>query len=103
MPVAAAAGRRRQQRQRVLARHVGWLLQVSMELDHRGARATGLLQAMVEFVGEAPAVRAPDNGATNSTAELERQRLGQERREAERLAAEQERQRMEPYGGGAVG
>ena len=55
-------------------------------------RATGLLQAMVEFVGEAPAARAPDEAATNSTAELERERLGQERRAAERSAAEQERQ-----------
>ena len=83
---------RRQQRQRALARHVGWLLQLSKELDDRGARATSLLQAMVEFVG---AVRAPDGEATNSTAELERERLGQERREAERLAAEQEQQRKD--------
>ena len=49
----------------------------------------------MEFVGEAPAARAPDDGATNGTAELERERLGQERREAERLAAEQERQRKD--------
>ena len=79
---------RRQQRQRALARHVGWLLQLSKQLDHRGARATGLLQAMVEFVGEAPAARAPDDGDTNSTAELERERLGQERREENRMAVE---------------
>ena len=50
---------------------------------------------MVEFAGEAPAARAPDDGATTSTAELERKRLGQERREAERLAADQERQRKD--------
>ena len=86
---------RRWQRHRALARRVGWLLQLSKELDHRSARATDLLQAMVAFVGDAPAVRAPDDGATNSTAELERERLGQECREAERLAAEQERQRKD--------
>ena len=64
------------------------------ELDRRGgAQATGLLQAM-EFVGEAPAVRTHVS-ATNSTAELERERLGQERCEAERLVAEQERQRKD--------
>ena len=40
-------------------------------------------------------MRAPDDGAINSTAELKRERLGQERREAERLAAEQERQRKD--------
>ena len=43
---------------------------------------------MVEFVGEAPAARAPNDGVTNSTAELERDCLGQERREAERLDQE---------------
>ena len=56
---------RRQQRQRALARHAGWPQQLSKELDHRGAVATGLLQVMVEFVGEAPAARTPDEGATN--------------------------------------
>ena len=79
---------RRQQKPRALARRVGWLLQLSKELDRRRARATSLLQAMVEFVGEA------HNGDTNSTAELHRERLGRERREALRLAAEQEQQRM---------
>ena len=80
---------RHQQRQRALARHVGCLLQLSKELDHSGARAGD----GVEFVGLAPAARA--SLGTNSTEELERERLGQERREAERLAAEQEQQRKD--------
>ena len=46
-------------------------------------------------IGEAPAACGPDDGASNTTAEHERKRLGQERREAERLAAEQERQRKD--------
>ena len=61
---------RRQQKPRALARRVGWLLQLSKELDRRRARATGLLQAMVEFVGEA------HNGDTNSSAELPAGTLG---------------------------
>ena len=58
-----------------------------MSWDHRGAQATGLLQVMLEFVGEAP---------VDGAAESEREHLGQERREAERLVAEQEQQRMHP-------
>ena len=62
---------RRQQRQRALARHVGWLLQQFKELGHTGARATGLLEFVgVAPAGEAPAGRTPDDGTTDSTAEL---------------------------------
>ena len=47
--------------------------------DQKGARSTSLLQAMVEFVGEAPFARTPVDGATDITADFVRERLGQER------------------------
>ena len=68
MPITAAAGRRWSDASKDSVRWLNML--ESKELDHRGARATGLLQAMVEFVGEAPASRTPDDRATDSTAEF---------------------------------
>lgn len=52
---------RRQQRERALTRHVGWLLKLSTELEHRRARLMTTLQAMVETMrGTAPRVSTTD-------------------------------------------